>query len=362
MDWGKPVSRYRTPACNSFSFGRRLRFPFVRPHPCIAVFICFSLFQLRPPQLRRILAAPPSPPSPFVAALLSIVAASSALSLSLRHRLPPLVLPYLSLFDLPLRFTSPPLSSIFQRLSACIRFVRLFQRLSASRCDWGFPIPLFPLPSLRLDFSSPLSTSLSALAQAAAFIVSCSSASPPAASAPPPLSSPHFSTNRDGKARNSSPASTSSLSQFPSSSPPACRAKSPELSARPGHSCQLPSSLFSERNTTDVASIDVVDRVKMSLKSMLAQAAIRGVTEARAKIFGHVLNPTGQRSAHKVLRKKLIGEKVAGWYPHDIKKDDPLVMAREEQERLGKLEMLKRRGKGPPKKGQGRRAVKRSKK
>jgi len=29
--------------------------------------------------------------------------------------------------------------------------------------------------------------------------------------------------------------------------------------------------------------------------------------------------------------------------------------------RLAKLEMLKRRGKGPPKKGQGRRAVKRSK-
>jgi hypothetical protein len=29
--------------------------------------------------------------------------------------------------------------------------------------------------------------------------------------------------------------------------------------------------------------------------------------------------------------------------------------------RLSKLEMLKRRGKGPPKKGQGRRAVKRSK-
>uniref|UniRef100_A0A5B7A9N6 Small ribosomal subunit protein mS33 n=2 Tax=Davidia involucrata TaxID=16924 RepID=A0A5B7A9N6_DAVIN len=97
------------------------------------------------------------------------------------------------------------------------------------------------------------------------------------------------------------------------------------------------------------------------LKSILAEAAIRGVTEARARIFGHVLNPTGQRSAHKVLRKKLIGEKVAQWYPYDIKKDDPLVMARQEQERLSKLEMLKRRGKGPPKKGKGKRAAKRNK-
>lgn len=69
-----------------------------------------------------------------------------------------------------------------------------------------------------------------------------------------------------------------------------------------------------------------------NLKILLAEAAIKGVTEARARIFGHVLNPTGQRSAHKILRKKLIGEKVSQWYPHDIKHDDPLVMAQKEQE------------------------------
>ncbi|KAL3828114.1 hypothetical protein ACJIZ3_016916 [Penstemon smallii] len=98
-----------------------------------------------------------------------------------------------------------------------------------------------------------------------------------------------------------------------------------------------------------------------SFKNVLAEAAKKGVTEARAKIFGHVLNRTGQRSPHKLLRKKLIGEKVAGWYPYDINKDDPLILARKEQERLNKLEMLKRRGKGPPKKGQGKRAKKSSK-
>ncbi|KAG1365132.1 hypothetical protein COCNU_12G001320 [Cocos nucifera] len=99
----------------------------------------------------------------------------------------------------------------------------------------------------------------------------------------------------------------------------------------------------------------------MSLKSLLKAVAVQGVTEARARIFGHILNPTGERSPHKILRKKLIGDKVAQWYPYDIKNDDPLVLAREEKERLAKLEMLKRRGKGPPKKGQGRRAVKRNK-
>ncbi|CAJ1950089.1 unnamed protein product [Sphenostylis stenocarpa] len=99
----------------------------------------------------------------------------------------------------------------------------------------------------------------------------------------------------------------------------------------------------------------------MAFKNMLSAAINQGVSEARARIFGHQLNPSGKKSPHKILRMKLFGEKVAQWYPHDIKKDDPLVMARQEQERLSKLEMLKRRGKGPPKKGQGRRAAKRNK-
>lgn len=69
-----------------------------------------------------------------------------------------------------------------------------------------------------------------------------------------------------------------------------------------------------------------------SLKALLAAAVTKGVTEARARIFGHMLNPTGQRSPHKILRKKLIGAKVADWYPYDIKKDDPIVMGRQEEE------------------------------
>ncbi|CAM8936547.1 unnamed protein product [Rhodiola kirilowii] len=36
-----------------------------------------------------------------------------------------------------------------------------------------------------------------------------------------------------------------------------------------------------------------------------------------------------------------------------------MVIKREESERFPQLEMLKRRGKGPPKKGQGKRASKR---
>ncbi|KAH9616637.1 hypothetical protein KSS87_019785 [Heliosperma pusillum] len=98
---------------------------------------------------------------------------------------------------------------------------------------------------------------------------------------------------------------------------------------------------------------------KGGLKKMLVAAVTRGVTEARSQIFGHIINPTSQRTAHKVLRKKLIGAKVAEWYPYDIKHDDPQILAQKQEERLSKNEMLKRRGKGPPKKGQGRRASKR---
>ncbi|GKA02444.1 28S ribosomal protein S33, mitochondrial [Tanacetum coccineum] len=115
----------------------------------------------------------------------------------------------------------------------------------------------------------------------------------------------------------------------------------------------------------------------MALRSMVAEAAVRGVVEARAKIFGHVLNPTGQKTGHKILRQPFIGEKVVAWYPPDIRKEDPTIVAREEKEsfvdcveavqigslyrRLSKLEMLKRRGKGPPKKGHGKRASKKNK-
>lgn len=65
---------------------------------------------------------------------------------------------------------------------------------------------------------------------------------------------------------------------------------------------------------------------------MLAQVAVRGVIEARAHIFGNVLNPAGQRFSHKILRRKFIDEKVVSWSPNDIQKEDPIVVAHNEHE------------------------------
>mmetsp|Transcript_18133 Transcript_18133/g.53916 ORF Transcript_18133/g.53916 Transcript_18133/m.53916 type:complete len:127 (-) Transcript_18133:40-420(-) len=80
-------------------------------------------------------------------------------------------------------------------------------------------------------------------------------------------------------------------------------------------------------------------------------------------IFGN-LPSTNQRSGNKVLRKKLKGPLLADYY-FDQSGVDVDVLGREifkgwlnevEARRKNQLELLRRRGKGPPKKGQGKRA------
>jgi small subunit ribosomal protein S33 len=112
-----------------------------------------------------------------------------------------------------------------------------------------------------------------------------------------------------------------------------------------------------------------------------------------ARIFGTVLG-TAERSGRKVLARPLIGDKVAEYYGKSVSAADPLYedpldkrcVCGGERRRAGgqhgtckargrdvfrmcvfvgvrrrkvKLERLKRRGKSPPKKGQGKRAGKR---
>jgi small subunit ribosomal protein S33 len=109
------------------------------------------------------------------------------------------------------------------------------------------------------------------------------------------------------------------------------------------------------------------------------------IEEIRSRIFGnHIGN--GLRSGRKILRRKLIGEKVATYYPEPVSKLDPMfvdtnieryilhspvlfacsryeeriafIFLRPGNRKKAKLEKLRRRGKAPPKKGQGRRASK----
>jgi small subunit ribosomal protein S33 len=113
-----------------------------------------------------------------------------------------------------------------------------------------------------------------------------------------------------------------------------------------------------------------------------AAALARKIAETAARIFGNVLG-TPERSGRKLLNKPLIGERVASYYPERIEATDPLFedplerrcggsarRARVARVRAAwrllttpcrrkvKLERMKRRGKSPPKKGQGKRASK----
>lgn len=98
----------------------------------------------------------------------------------------------------------------------------------------------------------------------------------------------------------------------------------------------------------------------VELVAQTREMQLKSIDEARARIFGHVIG-NGERSAHKVLRKKLIGDKIVAWYPTPIQKLDPMFEDPNIKRRQLKTERQKRRGKGPPKKGHGKRAAKRAK-
>ena len=80
-------------------------------------------------------------------------------------------------------------------------------------------------------------------------------------------------------------------------------------------------------------------------------------------IFGN-LPSTNERSGQKVLRKKLKGPLLADYYFDQNGVEVDVVgreivsgwMNDEEARRKNQLEILRRRGKGPPKKGMGKRA------
>jgi small subunit ribosomal protein S33 len=75
----------------------------------------------------------------------------------------------------------------------------------------------------------------------------------------------------------------------------------------------------------------------------------------RARIFGTHLGD-GRPTGRKLLRKPLIGPAVAAYYPPDPAALDPLFVDVDDTRRVAKLERMKRRGKAPPKKGEGKRA------
>jgi len=94
-----------------------------------------------------------------------------------------------------------------------------------------------------------------------------------------------------------------------------------------------------------------------STSTSTATAREETIEEVRARVFGNHLGD-GLRSGRKILRRPLIGDRVASYYPDDWFAGDPLLIDVEAERKKAKLQRLSRRGKAPPKKGSGKRAGK----
>ncbi|KAJ2222122.1 hypothetical protein GGF40_003913 [Coemansia sp. RSA 1286] len=105
------------------------------------------------------------------------------------------------------------------------------------------------------------------------------------------------------------------------------------------------------------------------MKGALTQAARSlKVAELSAKIFGNAFNPTGARTGNYILRQNFRGEHMVRYYPSQLERNlvkvprlsklmgeklyDP-----DEIDRLNVNDKRRARGKGAPKKGEGKRAT-----
>ncbi|CAO3596514.1 unnamed protein product [Absidia cylindrospora] len=93
-------------------------------------------------------------------------------------------------------------------------------------------------------------------------------------------------------------------------------------------------------------------------------AQLTQLAQLTSKIFGTVHNPTAARTGNKILRQRLLGPSMVQYNPtplihfRDLKALYPELglVDMDEKARLDEISRRKRRGKGAPKKGQGKRA------
>ncbi|KAJ1019404.1 hypothetical protein NDA16_004521 [Ustilago loliicola] len=106
------------------------------------------------------------------------------------------------------------------------------------------------------------------------------------------------------------------------------------------------------------------------MKVAPSSSAVLSLKALQSKVFGTTYNPTHARTGAKVLRQRLQGPSMLTYYPptvnfRSIEKLAPglgrLQDVREIQ-REKDVERKKMLGKGPPKKGEGRRAAMKGKK
>jgi small subunit ribosomal protein S33 len=101
-----------------------------------------------------------------------------------------------------------------------------------------------------------------------------------------------------------------------------------------------------------------------SIRAGVAPATGRQLAEVAAEVWGHAAPSEcakpGERSARKLLARPLKGPMYAAWYPPrpESMKFSEFKLTEKQERWQNKLRVLRAAGKGPPKKGAGKRASK----
>lgn len=103
------------------------------------------------------------------------------------------------------------------------------------------------------------------------------------------------------------------------------------------------------------------DSEKISqIRAGIAPATGRPLAELARDVWGYSANPAGpgHRSGLKILRRPLKGPLYASWYPEPLSANplNPIRLTDKQERWRKKLKMLRASGKGPPKKGAGKRS------
>lgn len=107
-------------------------------------------------------------------------------------------------------------------------------------------------------------------------------------------------------------------------------------------------------------SLADLKKIRILREQGIAPATGQPLSEIAAEVWDHVTNPAGpgHRTGRKVLEKPLKGPLYASWYPESPAKNpyNPFKLTPKQERWKEKLKILRAAGKGPPKKGSGKRS------
>lgn len=109
-----------------------------------------------------------------------------------------------------------------------------------------------------------------------------------------------------------------------------------------------------------IATLADLEKIRILREEGIAPETGRKLSEIAAEIWDHNTNPAGpnHRSGLKALQKPLKGPLYASWYPEPDSKNpfNPFKLTPKQERWKEKLKILRAAGKGPPKKGSGKRS------